>query len=208
MFRNGGGNTVKVNKKAFTGMVWDENHIRVKAGRSKILSTMSCSLEAWPMQGCNIWNKHILPTSAGRRAHLGHAGSMDAGDAGSPCRGTKVQAVGSVCTTTGTGPPLLLTLELHHHLQEVPLLQKDWVCSRIIFLAVGHPKFHIFRFQEFSSCSHGLLRHSAGEKKQNQGRSLPQPIIPLCDCYHCKSLQGKCKECIRWRPNIKVRLKS
>lgn len=172
------------------------------------MSVVSCSLGAWPTQWCDCWSKRVLLTSAGRLAHLGHAGSTDAGNAEPPCRGTKVQAVGSVCTTTGTELPLLLEAELHCHLQEMSLLQKGWVCSRRIFLSVGHPKRHIFKRQEFSLCFHVLVRHSAGKKKQNQGRCLPQPIIPLHDCYRCKSSRGKSKECVRWRPNSKVTLKS
>lgn len=113
-------------QKTFTGTVLDEKHSRVKTGGSKTVSMVSCSLESWPMQGRDSWNKHILPSRAGRPTHLSHAGSMDAENAGSPCRRTKVQALGSACTATGTELPLLLVPELHHHPQEVSLLWKGW----------------------------------------------------------------------------------
>lgn len=45
-------------------------------------------------------------------------------------------------------------------------------------------------------------------KKQTQGRSLPNSIIPLCDWYHCNSLQERSKECISLRQNSKRRLQN
>lgn len=109
--------------------------------------------------------------------HLGHAGSMDAVDAGSPCRGTEVQ-LWALCTK-----PRAQSCLCSSHLNCIATPRRShWVCSRVIFLSVRHPNFHIFKCQQFSLCFHALLRHNAGKKKQNQGRTFPQPLIRLCDC--------------------------
>lgn len=108
----------KLTKKTFTGTVWDEKHARVKAGGSKTVSMVSCSLEAGPTQWCDGWSKHVLPTSVGTPGPCRQHGCSGCR---LPMQGDQGAAVGTVHKTTGTELPLLLAPELHRHAQEESL---------------------------------------------------------------------------------------